>query len=155
MYNPQNQMAGAPGQSAMNAGYQAGSAAYNPGMTNYTAYQSQQYMQRPNPQQTMGAATNQPAQGTMPVQQSAQQIRPPNPNVQKSQILAPYIPAVKPMQMPTGQNYYLLPAEEIQKMLQQNANIIRKFITDVNSGKLIDVTEYSGLHTSVTATPAR
>ncbi len=38
------------------------------------------------------------------------------------------------MQMPTGQNYYLLPAEEIQKMLQQNANIIRKFITDVNSG---------------------
>lgn len=105
MYNPQNQMAGgrlpfmslrlAPGQSAMNAGYQAGSAAYNPGMTNYTAYQSQQYMQRPNPQQTMGAATNQPAQGTMPVQQSAQQIRPPNPNVQKSQILAPYI--VRPL----------------------------------------------------------
>lgn len=38
------------------------------------------------------------------------------------------------MQTPTGQNYYLLPAEEIQKMLQQNANIIRKFITDVNSG---------------------
>lgn len=41
------------------------------------------------------------------------------------------------MQMPTGQNYYLLPAEEIQKMLQQNANIIRKFITDVNSGSRI------------------
>ena len=40
------------------------------------------------------------------------------------------------MQTPTGQNYYLLPAEEIQKMLQQNANIIRKFITDVNSGSI-------------------
>ena len=63
------------------------------------------------------------------------------------------------MQLSSGQNCYLLPADEIQKMLQQNANIIRKFITDVNNGscllfwlsptELIDVTEYSGLHTSV------
>lgn len=42
------------------------------------------------------------------------------------------------MQTPAGQNYYLLPVEEIQKMLQQNANIIRKFITDVNSGSRVN-----------------
>lgn len=101
MYNPQNQMGGSvvtvgslrivAGQSTMSAGYQAGSAAYNPGMNNYTAYQSQQYMQMSGPQQTMGTATNQGMQGAMPNQQSVQQIRPQNPNIQKNQILAPYI----------------------------------------------------------------
>ncbi|KAK8794553.1 hypothetical protein WA171_003675 [Blastocystis sp. BT1] len=74
-------------------------------------------------------------------QSSSQQLQP--------TIIAPYIPVVRPQQFSNGQNYYLLPSDEIQKMLQQNALIIRKFISDVKSGKQIDVTEYSGLHTSV------
>lgn len=55
-------------------------------------------------------------------------------SVSAASSVSPYIPTVQPIKTEQGQQAYLLPADEIQKILQRNANIIRKVIDDVHQG---------------------
>ena len=112
------------------------SSSYNQGYATYSNQLSTQPGQ--SVQQTQSQQSTQQPQSLPSTQQP----------LHSGAMIAPYIPVVQ-ANTKDDKKSYILPSSEIQKMLQQNAMIIRKFISDVKSGKQIDVTEYSGLHTSV------
>ena len=99
--------------------YQASSdstaPSYNASSSLYPSYSAQQEQSVQQPQA-------QPVASEPPVQEETQNLA------------CPYIPVIRPIKTEQGQQAYILSTEEIQKMLQQNAFIIKKLINDVHNG---------------------